>query len=182
MTTTHHFCIYGRFHELLPTVWGFRGDLQGPWHSIHVWEAWQKIIIFAFMTVFVSYWPQFWDSGLIYKVMTLFICLRGVTKNSSFLHFRAVFMSYCPQFWVPGWFIGSMTLSTFLEGLQKTRHLCVLGPFSWAIAYSFGVLDWFTRSMTLGTCLRGMTKNSSFFSFMAVSVSSCPLFWGSMEI
>jgi hypothetical protein len=27
-------------------------------------------------------------------------CLKGMTKNSSFLHFRAVFMSYCPLFWV----------------------------------------------------------------------------------
>jgi hypothetical protein len=25
--------------------------------------------------------------------------LRGVTKNSSFLHFRAVVVSYCPHFW-----------------------------------------------------------------------------------
>jgi hypothetical protein len=24
------FAFYGRFHELLPTVLGFRGDLQGP--------------------------------------------------------------------------------------------------------------------------------------------------------
>jgi hypothetical protein len=31
--------------------------------------------------------------------MTLSTCLRGMSKNSSFLHFRAVFMSYCPQFW-----------------------------------------------------------------------------------
>jgi hypothetical protein len=34
--------------------------------------------------------------------MTLSTFLRGVTKNSSFLHFRAVFMSYCPQFWGSG--------------------------------------------------------------------------------
>jgi hypothetical protein len=31
--------------------------------------------------------------------MTLNTCLRGMTKNSSFLSFRAVFMSYCPLFW-----------------------------------------------------------------------------------
>jgi hypothetical protein len=66
---------------------------------------------------------------------------------------------------------GPWHLVHFLEGLQKTRCFCILGPFSWAIAHSFGVLDWFTWSMTLGTCLRGMTKNSSFFHFMAVSVS-----------
>jgi hypothetical protein len=28
--------------------------------------------------------------------MTLSTCLRGMTKNLSFLHFRAVFVSYCP--------------------------------------------------------------------------------------
>jgi hypothetical protein len=31
--------------------------------------------------------------------MTLNTCLRGMTKSSSFLHFRAVFMSYCPLIW-----------------------------------------------------------------------------------
>jgi hypothetical protein len=31
--------------------------------------------------------------------MTLSTCLTGMTKNSSFLHFRAIFMSYCPLFW-----------------------------------------------------------------------------------
>jgi hypothetical protein len=57
---THHFCVYGRFCELLPIVFGLRGDFQGPWHCT---------------------------------------CLSGMTKNSSFLHFRAIFMRYCPQFW-----------------------------------------------------------------------------------
>jgi hypothetical protein len=28
--------------------------------------------------------------------MTLSTCLRGMTKNSSFLRFRAIFVSYCP--------------------------------------------------------------------------------------
>jgi hypothetical protein len=36
------FAFYGHFHELLPIVLGFRTDLQGPWHSVHVWEALQK--------------------------------------------------------------------------------------------------------------------------------------------
>jgi hypothetical protein len=34
--------------------------------------------------------------------MTLSTFLRGMTKNSSFLHFRAVFVSYCPLFWGSG--------------------------------------------------------------------------------
>jgi hypothetical protein len=42
------FCDYGYFPELLPTILGFRGDLQGPWHLVHVWEAWPKLVIFAF--------------------------------------------------------------------------------------------------------------------------------------
>jgi hypothetical protein len=32
--------------------------------------------------------------------MTICTSLRGMTKNSSFLHFRSIFMSYCPLFWV----------------------------------------------------------------------------------
>jgi hypothetical protein len=37
---TCHFCVYGHFCELLPIVLEFRGDLKGPWHSVHVWGAW----------------------------------------------------------------------------------------------------------------------------------------------
>jgi hypothetical protein len=45
----------------------FRGDLQGPWHlDMLEWHD-QKIIIFAFRAVFMSYCPQFWGSGMIYK-------------------------------------------------------------------------------------------------------------------
>jgi hypothetical protein len=32
----HHFCVYGHFRELLPTVLGFQTDLQCPSHSVHV--------------------------------------------------------------------------------------------------------------------------------------------------
>jgi hypothetical protein len=99
----------------------------------------KKSSFLHFRAIFVSYCPQFWDFGVIYKAhytqqifqrrdqklvvfcilgpfswaiahsfgvpewftrsMTLIACLRGMTKNSSFLQFRAVFMSYCPQFW-----------------------------------------------------------------------------------
>jgi hypothetical protein len=51
------FAFLGRFHELLPIVLGFRGDLQGIWQSIHFREECQKYVIFAFMAVFVSYCP-----------------------------------------------------------------------------------------------------------------------------
>ena len=34
------FVFYGRFHEPLPTIFGFQGQL-------HVWELWQKLVFFA---------------------------------------------------------------------------------------------------------------------------------------
>jgi hypothetical protein len=124
----------------------------------------------CFWDVFVSYCPQFWDSGLIYKAhdtqhifqrrdqklivfcilglfswaiahsfgvpewftrsMSLSTCLRGMTKNSSFLRFRAVFISYCPLFW------GSMEIYKEYESLyilerndKKTCHFFMYGHF-----------------------------------------------------
>jgi hypothetical protein len=41
---------------------------------------------------------SFGISGWFTRLMTLRTFFRGVTKNSSFLHFRAIFMRYCPQF------------------------------------------------------------------------------------
>jgi hypothetical protein len=91
---------FWRFHELLPQFWDFEGDLQGPWHSAHFSEAWPNTHHFCILG------PFSWDIAHSFGVpewftssMTLSTCLRGMTKNSSFLHFRAVFMSYCPQFW-----------------------------------------------------------------------------------
>jgi hypothetical protein len=60
----------------------------------------QKLVVFAFMAIFVSYFPLFWGSGGFTWPVTLSTCLIGMTKNSSFLRFRAIFMSYCPLFWV----------------------------------------------------------------------------------
>jgi hypothetical protein len=79
---------------------GFRGDLQGPWHSVHFWEARQKIHRFCILGPFS--WAiahNFGGPEWFTRSMTLRTCLRGMTKNSSFLCFRAIFMSYCPQFW-----------------------------------------------------------------------------------
>jgi hypothetical protein len=75
-----------------------------------------------------------------------------------------------------------MTLSTCLSDMTKNSSFLRLWPFSWAIAHSFWILGWFTRPITLSTCFRGTTKNSPFLYFRAVLVSSCPLFWGSVEI
>jgi hypothetical protein len=63
----------------------------------------QKLIVFVFMAVFVSYCPLFWGYGGGFTwPMTLSTYLRGKTKNLSFLYFRAIFVSYCSQFWVFG--------------------------------------------------------------------------------
>jgi hypothetical protein len=118
----------------------------------------------------VSYYPQFWDSGVIYKAhytqhffqrhdkklvifcilgpfswaiahsfgflkwftrsMTLSTCLRGMTKNSSFLRFRAIFMSYWTLFW------GSEEIYKKYDSLyilerndKKTCHFFMYGHF-----------------------------------------------------
>jgi hypothetical protein len=84
----------------LSVVLGFQSDLQGPWHSVYFWEAWPKTHRFCI-------WGPFWwaiahSFGVpewFIRSMTLSTCLRGMTKNSSFLCFRAVFVSYCPLFW-----------------------------------------------------------------------------------
>jgi hypothetical protein len=98
--------------------------------------------------------------------MTLSICLRGMTKNSSFLHVRAIFVSYCPLFW------GSVEIYKEYDSLyilvrndKKTCRFCMLGPFLWAIAHSFGVPGWSTRPMTLSTCLRGMINKLIIFVY-----------------
>jgi hypothetical protein len=49
-----------------------------------------------FRVVFVSYCPQFWGDGLIYKEYdSLYILERNDKKNVIFA-FMAVFVSYCP--------------------------------------------------------------------------------------
>jgi hypothetical protein len=52
-------------HELLPTVLGFQGDLQGPWHSVHVWEAWPKTHRFCIYGRIRELFPLFWGSRAI---------------------------------------------------------------------------------------------------------------------
>jgi hypothetical protein len=92
--------------------------------------------------------------------------LRGMTKNSSFLHIRAVLVSYCPLFW------GSMEIYEEYDSLyilvrndKKNLSFLRVWPFSWAIADSFGVPGWSTRPMTLNTCLRGMINKLIIFAY-----------------
>jgi hypothetical protein len=165
---------------LLPTVLGFRSDIQGPWHSVHVWEAWPKNRRFMhFSVVFMSYCPQFWGSEVIYKVHdTQYRFKRHDQKLVIFVfsgHFHELlatasgFRSDLQGPWhsVHVW-----------EAWPKTHCFCVLGPFSWAIAHSFGVPGWFIRPKKLSTFLRGVTKNSLFLHFRTVFMSYYPQFWG----
>jgi hypothetical protein len=90
----------------------------------------QKLIVFAFVAVFVSYCPLFGGSGGFTWPMTLSTCLRGMTKNSPFLRFRAVFMSYCPLFSVfEVIYKAHDTHEMFERYDQKPGHFYVFGPF-----------------------------------------------------
>jgi hypothetical protein len=73
---------------------GVLGDLHGPWHLVHVWEAWPKTHRFCVL----GSWAIahcFGFSRWFTRPMTLTKCLRGMTKNPSFLRFWA-------EFWVSG--------------------------------------------------------------------------------
>jgi hypothetical protein len=72
--------------------------------------------------------------------MTLSTCLRGMTKNLLFLHFRAIFVSYSPQFWVFRVIFKPMTHSTCLIYMTKNSLFLRLWLFLWAIACCLGVL------------------------------------------
>jgi hypothetical protein len=131
-------------------LFGVLGDLHGPWHLVHVWEAWPKTPRFCVLGPFswaIAHcfgFPRWFT-----RPVTLTKCLRCMTKNLSFLHFWAIFVSYSPQF-----------MAVFV------RYF----PLFWG---SGG----FTWPVTLGTCLRGLTKNSPFLLFRVVFMSYCPLFW-----
>jgi hypothetical protein len=106
--------------------------------------------------------------------MTLSTCLRGMTKNLSFLHFWAIFMSYCPQFWV--FRVIFKAHDTWYLFDRHEQKLIVFGFM--AVFVSYFPLFWgsgrFTWPVTLSTCLRGMTKNMSFLHFRAIFVSYSP--------
>jgi hypothetical protein len=96
MTKTQHFCVSGHFMSYYAQSWV----------SVVIYKAHdtqymfgrhdRKLGIFAFMAVFVSYCPLFGFLGRFTRNMTIYTCLRGMAKKSSFLRFRSVFVSYCP--------------------------------------------------------------------------------------
>jgi hypothetical protein len=64
---TRRFCVYGRFCELLPTVWG-SGGVTWPMTLSTCWRGMTKNSPFLhFRAVFMSYCPLFWVSEVIYK-------------------------------------------------------------------------------------------------------------------
>jgi hypothetical protein len=51
------FTFLGHLHELLPTVLGFWGDLQVPWHTTCLRGMSQNSSFLRFRAIFVSYCP-----------------------------------------------------------------------------------------------------------------------------
>jgi hypothetical protein len=155
-------------------LFGVLGDLHRPWHLVHVWEARPKTRHFYILGPFS--WAIVHSFGFLQwftRPMTLSLCLRGMTKNTSFLHFWAIFVSYSPQFWVFGGFSSPWHLVLVWYAWPKTHHFCVYGHFCELLPTVWGS-GGFTSPMTLSTCLRGKTKNSSFLYFRAVFMSYCP--------
>jgi hypothetical protein len=79
------FTFLSRFHELLPTVLGFWGYLQDPWHTICLRDMSQNL---SFLWLWKFLWAIAHSFGVpewFTRPITLGICLRGMTKNSSFL-------------------------------------------------------------------------------------------------
>jgi hypothetical protein len=92
----HYFGVLGQFirnmtictcfRELLSIVLGLWGDLQGPWHSVNVWEAWPKTHHFYVFEPFsIAIVHSFGFPGWFSRPMTLSTCLTRMTKNSIFL-------------------------------------------------------------------------------------------------
>jgi hypothetical protein len=83
-------CLWS-FLGAIAHCFGVSGDLDGPRHLVHVWEAWPKTCHFCILGQFsraIAHYFGFmrWFT----RAMTLTKCLRGMTTNPSFLHFWAV--------------------------------------------------------------------------------------------
>jgi hypothetical protein len=148
------FAFLGCFHELLPIVLDFWGDLRGPWHLVHVWVTWPKTRRFCVLGAFS--WAiahSFGVSRWFTRTMTLSTFFRGMTKTSLFVCFRDIFVSYCTLFWGSGDSYKEYDSLYILErNDKKNRLFCYYGRFHELLPT---VLGWFTRSMTPGTCLSG---------------------------
>jgi hypothetical protein len=108
----------------VPTILGLWWDLHGLWHSVHVWEAWPKLVVFAFLAVSWAIAHSLGFLGWFTRPMTLSICLRGMTKNSSFLHWWTFLWAIAHYFGVLGRFRRNLTIYTCLRGMTKNSFSC----------------------------------------------------------
>jgi hypothetical protein len=65
-------------------------------------RQYKKLLVFAFMAVFVRYCPQFCGSGVIYKSHETQYIFERHDQKLVVSHFRAVLMRYCQQLWGSG--------------------------------------------------------------------------------
>jgi hypothetical protein len=61
-----------------------------------------KLVVFVFMAVSMSYCPQFWGSGVIYKANDTQYMFERHDQKLVVFAFMAVFVSYAHGFGVPG--------------------------------------------------------------------------------
>jgi hypothetical protein len=117
------------FVSYFPLFWVL-GDLLGPWHSIHVWELWQKTHRFCILGP--SSWAIANSFGFLRwftRPMTLTTCLRGMSQNSSFLYLWPFSWAIAHSFGVLGWFQGQWHSVHVWEAWPKTHRFCVYGHF-----------------------------------------------------
>jgi hypothetical protein len=90
------FAFYSHFRELLPIVWGSM-EIYKEYDSMYILERNdKKLVVLHFRLFLWAIAHSFGVPGWFTRPMTLSTFLRGMTNNSSFLHFRGIFMSYCP--------------------------------------------------------------------------------------
>jgi hypothetical protein len=150
-----------------PQFWCYGGDLHGPWHSAHVWEAWPKTCCFYIFGPFL--WAivhSFGFSGWFSSPLHLVLVWHAWPKTRCF----CIYSRFCELlptvFWVLGDLHGPWHLVHVWEAWPKTHRFWITRPlFSWAIAHCFGFLRWFTRPMTLLNVWKVWPKTHHFYVF-----------------
>jgi hypothetical protein len=100
---------------------GVLGDLHGPWHSVHVWEAWPKTRSFCILGLFL------WAIAHCFGVMGGDLhgpwhsvhVWEAWPKTCRFYIFGPFSLTIVHNFGFLGWFSGPMTLRTCLTGMTK---------------------------------------------------------------
>jgi hypothetical protein len=172
------FAFLGCFHELLPIVLDFWGDLRGPWHLVHVWVTWPKTRRFRVLGAFS--WAiahSFGVSRWFTRTMTLSTFFRGMTKTSLFVCFRDIFVSYCTLFWGSGDSYKEYDSLYILERNDKNKSLffAFMAVFVNYCPQFWGDLQgpWHLVHVWVA-----WLKTRCFLHFRAVFTSYCQQFWG----